>query len=72
MVQWDRNGRFLQSWGFLSEAPGSLWCNHAISVDEEGNLYTADVCKGVAQKFRPKPGANRAKMMGLPVRSAWH
>ena len=71
MVQWDRSGKFLQSWGFLSESAGALWCNHGISVDEEGNLYTSDVCKGAAQKFQPKPGANRAKLVGTPVRSAW-
>jgi peptidylamidoglycolate lyase len=71
MVQWDRDGRFQQAWGFLSESPGGLWCNHAISVDEEGNVYTADVCSGRAQKFIPKPGADPAKLVSRPVRAVW-
>ena len=71
MVQWDRSGKYLYSWGFLDESGGGLWCPHGLSVDEQGNLYTADVCRGAAQKFQPKPGANQAKMLGLPVRSAW-
>ncbi len=39
--------------------------------DQEGNLYTAEVFNGRAQKFRPKPGADPAKLIGQPVRAAW-
>ena len=36
-------------------------------MDSEGNLYTADVHVGRPQKFRPKPGANRDQLVGVPV-----
>jgi len=71
LVQWDPDGRFIQSWGFLSESPGAFWCNHAISVDNEGNLYSADVCSGRAQKFIPRAGADRSKMISRPIRPVW-
>jgi len=37
-------------------------------VDSDGNLYTADVHVGRPQKFRPKPGANKAQLIGAPAR----
>jgi hypothetical protein len=42
-----------------------------MSVDQEGNLYLAEVNNGRAQKFRPRSGADQALMVGKPVRSAW-
>jgi len=42
-----------------------------LSVDQEGNLYLAEVNNGRAEKFRPRPGANPALMVGKPVYSAW-
>ncbi len=41
-----------------------------IDVDSDGNLYTADVHVGRPQKFRPKPGANPAWLVGRPTRAA--
>jgi hypothetical protein len=37
-------------------------------VDSEGSLYTADVHVGRPQKFRPKPGADRATLIGPYMR----
>jgi hypothetical protein len=37
-------------------------------VDQEGNLYVAEVFGGRVQKFRPRPGADPAKMMGQEPR----
>jgi hypothetical protein len=34
-----------------------------MSVDQENNLYIAEVYGGRPQKFRPKPGADPAKIM---------
>jgi len=42
-----------------------------MSVDQEGNLYVAEVDSGRVQKFRPKPGANPAFLVAKPVYSAW-
>jgi hypothetical protein len=42
-----------------------------MSVDQEGNLYLAEVNNGRAEEFRPRPGANPALTVGKPVYSAW-
>jgi hypothetical protein len=41
---------------------------HQLSVDQERNLYIAEVFNGRVQKFRPKPGADAAKVIGQEVR----
>ena len=48
-----------------------LWGVHGMSVDQEGNLYTASVDSGLFQKFTPRAGANPAYLIGKPVYSAW-
>ena len=67
-MKFDLNGRLLFSWGTFGQFPGGFWGVHQFSVDTEGNLYTADVHVGRAQKFRPKPGADRAQLVGAPAR----
>ena len=42
-----------------------------MSVDQEGNLYVAEVDAGRVQKFTPKAGANPAFLVAKPVYSAW-
>ena len=41
-----------------------------MTVDQEGNLFVAEVQNGRIQKFRPKPGADPAKVVGQEVRLA--
>ena len=54
----DADGRSLRvSWGSRGDWPGALWNVHGMSVDQEGNLYLAEVNNGRAQKFRPRSGA---------------
>src|SRR5918996_151840 len=64
LVKYDLNGRFLYSWGTWGDFPGSFWGVHGMSVDQEGNVYTAAVDSGGAQKFRPRKGANPALLLG--------
>jgi sugar lactone lactonase YvrE len=71
MLKYDLNGHFLYSWGTWGDFPGGFWGVHGISVDQEGNLYVAEVDSGRAQKFRPRPGANPALLVGKPFYSAW-
>jgi DNA-binding beta-propeller fold protein YncE len=71
VVKFDLNGRYQYSWGSRGEWPGALWNVHGISVDQEGNLYLAEVNAGRAQKFRPRAGANPALLVGTPIRAAW-
>jgi peptidylamidoglycolate lyase len=63
-TKFDPNGYLLYSWGTFGAFPGGFWGVHQFSTDSEGNLYTADVHVGRAQKFRPKPGANPAHLIG--------
>jgi len=71
MLKYDLNGNFLYSWGTWGDFPGGMWGVHGLSVDQEGNFYTAEVDSGRAQKYRPRPGANPAFLVGKPVYSAW-
>jgi len=71
MLKYDLDGRLLYSWGTVADFPGTVWGVHGMSVDQEGNLYVAEVDSGRFQKFRPRPGANPAYLIGKPVYSAW-
>ena len=71
ILKYDSAGQFLYSWGSGGEWPGAMWNVHGMSVDQEGNLYLAEVNNGRPQKFRPRSGANPSLLVGQPVRSAW-
>jgi peptidylamidoglycolate lyase len=71
IVKYDIEGHFLYSWGSQGQWPGAMWNVHGMSVDQDGNLYIAEVNNGRAQKFAPRAGANPDFLVGLPIRSAW-
>ena len=71
VVKYDVEGRYQYSWGSRGEWPGALWNVHGMSVDQEGNLYLAEVNNGRAQKFRPRPDADPTHLVGRPIRAAW-
>ncbi len=66
-TKFDLNGKLLYSWGTFGAFPGGFWGVHQFSVDSEGSLYTADVHIGRPYKFRPRPGADPAHLVGRPV-----
>ena len=63
-LKFDMEGHLLYAWGTFGANPGQLWGTHRFSVDSAGNLYTAEVWGGRAQKFRPRPGADPEKLIG--------
>jgi DNA-binding beta-propeller fold protein YncE len=71
VIKYDRDGRFLYAWGVWGDFPGGMWGVHGFSVDQEGNVYVAEVDNGGAQKYSPRKGANPAMMIGKPLRVAW-
>ena len=71
MVEWDLQGHLLYTWGSMGTFPGGLWGVHGMSVDQEGNLYVAEVDAGRVQKFHPKAGANPDFIVAKPIYSAW-
>ena len=70
ITKYDLNGNFLYGWGQAGGKPGQFWGPHQMSVDQEGNFYTAEVQNGRIQKFVPKPNADPAKVIGQEVRGA--
>jgi len=68
IVKYDLSGHYLYGWGGPGGFPGQFNGPHSITVDQEGNLYLAEVFNGRVQKFRPKPGADPAKLVGQELR----
>ena len=68
VVKYDLDGNYLYGWGVRGGSPGQFNGPHSLTVDQEGNLYIAEVFSGRVQKFRPKPGANPAMLIGQEVR----
>jgi len=66
-LKYDLNGKLLYSWGTYGTFPGAFWGVHQFTVDSAGNLYAAETFGGRTQKFRPKPGADRSKLIGAPA-----
>jgi sugar lactone lactonase YvrE len=68
ILKYDLNGKLLYGWGTAGNRLGNLNGPHQFSVDQENNLYVADVFGGRVHKFRPKPGADPAKLVGQELR----
>jgi DNA-binding beta-propeller fold protein YncE len=64
MVKYDLNGKLITYWGAQGAFPGAFNNNHNFSVDPDGNLYVADYQNYRVQKFTPKPGADRSRLIG--------
>ena len=71
MVKYEQEGHLLYAWGTLGMFPGALWGVHGMHVDQEGNLYVAEVDSGRVQKFRPRSGANPDYLVARPVVPVW-
>ena len=70
ILKYDLNGNFLYGWGQPGGLPGQFWGPHQMTVDQEGNFFVAEVQNGRIQRFRPKPDADPAKLIGQEVRLA--
>jgi DNA-binding beta-propeller fold protein YncE len=68
VLKYDLTGKYLYGWGTPGPYPGQFRGGHALTVDQAGNLYIAEVFAGRVQKFRPKPGADPAKVIGQEKR----
>jgi hypothetical protein len=66
VVKYDLGGKMITSWGTQGTFPGGIWNPHQFSVDSDGNLYIAEATGGRTQKFRPRPGADRSRLIGAP------
>ena len=68
VLKYDLKGNYLYGWGTRGGPLGQFWGPHSLTVDQEGNLYIAEVFNGRVQKFRPKAGANPANLVGQELR----
>lgn len=68
VLKYDLSGNYLYGWGQPGPYPGQFGGPHALTVDQNGNLYIAEVFSGRVQKFRPKPGADPLKLVGQELR----
>ncbi len=66
MLEYDLDGKLLYSWGTYGSFPGAFWGVHQFSIDSNGDLYVAEDNGGRYQKYHPKPGADRHKLIGTP------
>ncbi len=66
LLEFDPDGTLLYWWGTYGTYPGAFWELHQFSVDAEGNFYGADSFGGRTQKFRPRPGADKSRLVPPP------
>jgi sugar lactone lactonase YvrE len=71
ILGYNQNGELIYSWGIFGDFPGAFFGVHAMSVDQEGNFYVAEVGGGRVQKFIPREGARAETMVGKPRYVAW-
>ncbi|HKX64800.1 MAG TPA: peptidyl-alpha-hydroxyglycine alpha-amidating lyase family protein [Rhizomicrobium sp.] len=51
ILKYDRNGKFLLSWGKLGSGPGEFSTPHGLAMDRQGRLYVADRSNNRIQIF---------------------
>ncbi len=51
IVHFDKNGKFIKTWGHYGSEPGQFVLPHAIVLDSKGKLYVADRNSGRIQVF---------------------
>jgi hypothetical protein len=68
ILKYDLDGNYLYGWGGRGGQPGQFNGPHQITTDQDGNLFVAEVFNGRVQKFRPKPNADPAKVVGQELR----
>jgi DNA-binding beta-propeller fold protein YncE len=64
VAKFDKNGKFVKSWGFRGVAPGQFREVHGIAIDAQGLVYVADAGNRRIQVF---DGDGNFKTMFLNV-----
>ena len=66
IAKFDRNGRFVLSWGARGAEPGQFNVPHSIATDAQGNVYVADSGNKRIQIFDGR-GAFKSQITGIGV-----
>ncbi|HET7085872.1 MAG TPA: peptidyl-alpha-hydroxyglycine alpha-amidating lyase family protein [Rhizomicrobium sp.] len=64
LAKFDLHGKLLTYWGMHGRFAGGFDDPHAIDVDADGNLYVAEVWNNRVEKFVPRAGADRSRLIG--------
>ncbi len=51
IVKFDKNGKFIKTWGKLGTEPGEFNCPHALAFDSKGRLFVGDRTNNRIQIF---------------------
>ena len=69
VAKFDRNGRFLTTWGSRGSDPGQFDTPHSIATDAQGNVYVADLGNKRIQVFDDK-GVFKSQINNVGVPTA--
>jgi DNA-binding beta-propeller fold protein YncE len=69
IAKFDKNGRFVLSWGSRGTEPGQLDAPHSIAIDNTGNVYVADRGNKRIQVF-DNDGTVKAQISNIGVPTA--
>ena len=69
VLKYDLEGHLKYAWGTQGSFDGGMSSPHGMSVDQEGNLYIADFFNQRVQKFQPRKGADKSRLIPRPI--AW-
>jgi peptidylamidoglycolate lyase len=62
------DGKLLTYWGTFGKLPGGFNNAHDFGVDPDGNLYIVQAQNWRVEKYVPKPGADRSRLVGQPLK----
>jgi tripartite motif-containing protein 71 len=64
LAKFDLNGKLITYWGMVGRFAGGFDDPHTIDVDASGNLYVAEVWNNRVEKFVPREGADKSRLVG--------
>ncbi len=69
VAKFDKNGKFIKSWGSFGQTPGQFNTPHGIVADAQGNIYVADSGNRRIQVF-DSDGTFKAQVLDVGAPSA--
>ena len=68
MLKYSPEGKLLTYWGVAGTTEGTFQGPHDFHVDSEGNLYINQALAHRVDKYVPKPGVDRSRLVGQPIK----
>ena len=64
LAKFDLSGKLITYWGMYGRFAGGFDDPHTIDVDSSGNLYVVEVFNNRVEKFVPREGADKSRLIG--------